>query len=503
MAKKELPNKAGQQKVRVRLAPSPTGGLHIGTARTALFNWLFAKKHSGDFILRIEDTDRARSTQEFERAILEDLRWLGLDWAEGVDVAGDSKDLGKVGPYRQLERQEAGIYKPYLEKLLQSGAAYYCYCSVEELERDRKLMLESKKAPVYVGRCCNLTTAECDAHVQAGRSPVIRFKVPRIEIRYTDIVRGDVRFHGDDFGDFIIAKTDGDPLFLFANIIDDALMRITHVIRGEDHVPNVPKQILLAKALDLPIPLYGHLPLILNPDRSKMSKRAGPTHIGEYRRLGYLPEAIINYIALLGWNPGTTQELFTREELTAAFDLPEINKAGAVFDLRRLQWMNAQYLKKLSEADLIRRARDYIPKAATKITDEFLGRVMTTVRDRIRYLAELPELAEFYFADDVTVDPQMLVWKKSTPKESLAALSATLEAVEKIEDFGSPQTIEAALKDFAKTSGRSVGEVFWPLRVALTGKEFSPGPQEVLWVLGKEKGLDRAKKALTVASSAF
>lgn len=500
---KSLSNHQAAKKVRVRIAPSPTGGLHIGTARTALFNWLYAKKHAGDFILRIEDTDRARSTKDFENAIVEDLKWLGLTWREGVDVDGDGEDRGKFGPYRQLDRQDAGIYKPYLEKLLKTGAAYYCFCTAEELERDRKTMLKEGKAPVYVGRCCNLTKEECDAHSKAGRSPVIRFKVPRVEIRYTDMVRGDVRFHGNDFGDFVIAKTDGAPLFLFANIIDDALMGITHVIRGEDHVPNVPKQILLAKALDIPVPLYGHLPLILNPDRSKMSKRAGPTQVGDYRKLGYLPDAIINYIALLGWNPGTTQEIFTRDELIAEFDIGEINKSGSVFDLKRLQWMNGQYLKILSLSDLVQRAREFLPKTKEKIPDAFLERVLSTLRDRLSHLAEISDLADFYFAEEITIDPKMLVWKKSTPEEMVKALSATVEALEKMSDYSSPQLLEAELKKFAESSGRSVGEVFWPLRVALTGKKFSPGPQEVLWVLGKEKGLSRANKALALAKATF
>jgi nondiscriminating glutamyl-tRNA synthetase len=477
---------------RVRIAPSPTGGLHVGTARTALFNWLYAKKHKGTFILRIEDTDRARSTLEFEKAILEDLKWLGLTWDEGVEVGG------KFGPYKQIER--TALYLPFLEKLLAADLAYYCYCTPEDLAADRKKLLSSGKPPVYVGRCCHLKKEEHDTHRKAGRAPVIRFRVTREEITFKDEIRGEMKFHGDDFGDFVIAKRDGEPLFLLANIIDDGLMKITHVIRGEDHLPNTPKQILLAKALGFTPPKYAHLPLLLNPDRSKMSKRAGPTHVGEYRKLGYLPDAIINYLALLGWNPGTTQELYDRDALAEAFSLEQVNKSGAVFDLKRLQWMNGLYLRKISVKELIPMLRPFLPEVGKKSSDEMIERVFTTIKERVSYLAEVPALSDFYFTEALKYEPALLVWKKSTKEKSLEALQATHNFISEMsdKDFLKTETIEAALKAFVKEGGRSVGEVFWPLRVALTGKEASPGPQEVLWVIGKEKGLQRVKAAIAL-----
>jgi nondiscriminating glutamyl-tRNA synthetase len=477
---------------RVRIAPSPTGGLHVGTARTALFNWLFARKHNGTFIVRIEDTDRARSTLAYEKAILEDLKWLGLTWDEGVEKGG------KFGPYKQVERTD--LYRPFIEKLLAADLAYYCYCTPEELAEDRKKMLASGKPPIYVGRCCALTKEQIDAHRNKGGAAVIRFRVSRTDISFKDEIRGEMKFHGNDFGDFVIAKADGAPLFLLANIIDDGLMKISHVIRGEDHLPNTPKQILLARALGFPIPKYAHLPLLLNPDRSKMSKRAGPTHVGEYRKLGYLPDAIINYIALLGWNPGTTQELYDRMALTEAFTLEGINKSGAVFDLKRLQWMNGLYLRKMPVKELIPALRPFLPEHAKKVSAEMLERVFLTIKERISFLAEISELTDFYFSEKLSYDSALLVWKKSTAEETLAALKATHEFLKKLpeKEFSKAETLELSLKTFVKDTGRSVGGVFWPLRVALTGKEASPGPQEVLWVIGKDQGLGRIESAIAL-----
>jgi len=484
---------------RVRLAPSPTGGLHIGTARTALFNWLFARKHKGTFVLRIEDTDRARSTTEFEHAIVTDLKWLGLTWDEGIDQPG------KFGPYRQTER--ANTYGPYIDQLLKSDQAYPCYCTPEELDADRKAAQKAGKPPVYAGRCSVLTAEQRAAKEKSGKKSVVRFRSVRQDISVTDMVHGKLKFHGNDFGDFVIAKPAKaeakksgpyEPLFLLANIIDDALMQITHVIRGEDHLPNLPKQVLIAKALGFSLPHYAHIPLILNPDRSKMSKRAGPTHVGEYRKLGYLPEAVINYIALLGWNPGTTQELFDRKALTAAFNLAQINKSGSVFDIKRLQWVNGQYLRKLPAEELLKAAEPFWPDAAKGANHEFMLRALTTVKDRLTYLAELADLTAFYFAKKVTVDEKLLTWKKSTPAESKAALKLVRDhiAALKSESFESAATLETSLKEFVAKSGKSVGEVFWPLRVALSGSKASPGPQEILWVLGQKKSLERIDLAL-------
>lgn len=475
---------------RVRLAPSPTGGLHIGTARTALFNWLYARKHGGTFVLRIEDTDTKRSTKEYEQAIIADLRWLGLIWDEGVEAKG------KLGPYRQTERAE--LYRRYVMQLLANEQAYYCYCTPEQLEQDRKVAQREGKPPIYVGRCCTVTSAEHIEKQKRKVRSVVRFKTPREPIEVRDEIRGVLKFHGNDFGDFVIAKPDGSPLFLLANVIDDALMKITLVIRGEDHLPNLPKQIFLAKALGFTSPKYAHLPLILNPDRSKMSKRAGPTHVGEYRKLGYLPEAIINYIALLGWNPGTTQEIFTQPALIEAFNVRQINKAGSVFDIKRLQWMNSQYLRGLSTADLAKLAEPFWPKSAKGASTKLKERALVTVKDRLTHLAELSLLSEVFFTKKVTIDPKLLKWKKSTLEESIAGLKATRAWLAELPEtvFSTAHGLEEELKKFVADKNLSVGGVFWPLRVALTGQKNSPGPQELMWVFGKKKTLERVDAAL-------
>lgn len=442
-------------------------------------------------VLRIEDTDRERSDVEHEEQLLEGLRWLGLTWDEGPDVGGPH------APYRQTERQAKGLYKPHLEKLLASGAAYHCFCTPDELTRDRERMLKSGTAPIYSGRCCILTREECDAHVQSGRAPVVRFKTPRRAITVKDLVRGSVTIHGDDFGDFVIAKSDGDPLFLFANVVDDAAMQISHVIRGEDHLPNTPKQVLLYEALGFAVPQFAHLPLILNPDRTKMSKRAGPTHIDEYKRLGYLPDALINFLALLGWNPGTTQEVFTRDELTKAFSLDKLTKAGAVFDLARLQWMNGQHLRRVAPEKLAELAQPFLPEQAKGASPELVARALKTVGERVRYFAELPELIGFYFAAP-TYEPSLLVWRKSTPAQTLKVLQQAVPVIEALDDktWADPKLLADALQQFTTGAGLTTGDVFWPVRVALTGLKASPGPQDVAWVLGKDESVVRLKSAV-------
>jgi len=458
---------------------------------------LVARASGGTFILRLEDTDRERSTKESERQLIEGLHWLGLTWDEGPDVGGPH------APYRQSERQAAGIYRPYLEQLLKSGAAYHCYCTPEDLAQDRERMLKSGKAPVYSGRCCNLKPEERDAHVGAGRTPVIRFKTPRREIAFEDVVRGSVKIHGDDFGDFVIARSNGDPLFMFVNVVDDALMQITHVIRGEDHLPNTPKQILLYEALGFAVPKFAHLPLILNPDRSKMSKRAGPTHIDEYRKLGYLPDALINFLALLGWNPGSTQEVFSRDELVKAFSLDKLTKAGAVFDLARLQWMNGQHLRLLTPEQLAEIAKPFLPERATAAAPELVARSLRTVGERVRYLAELPELVGFYFAVP-EYEPALLVWRKSTPQQTLKVLQQVTPKLEGLAatTWEDAKALEGALQEFTKSAELSTGDVFWPVRVALTGLKASPGPQDVAWVLGRDESVVRLKRATELLASA-
>lgn len=323
--------------VRVRIAPSPTGPLHIGTARTALFNFLFAKKQQGSFVLRIEDTDVERSRPEFERDVLENLKWLGIEWDEGPDVGGD------YGPYRQSERKE--IYASYIKKLLEEGRAYYCFCTKDELEAEREYQLSIGQAPKYSGRCANLPEETVKKYLAEGRKSVIRFRIPQKKVEFDDLIRGKVEFDSSLIGDTVIAKDFYTPLYNFAVVIDDYEMRISHIIRGEDHLSNTPKQILLQEALNFPQPKYAHLPLILGPDRSKLSKRHGAISISSYRELGYLSEAIVNFMAFLGWNPGTERYIYSMAALIKDFSLERVQKAGAVFNIKRLEFLNSFYIR--------------------------------------------------------------------------------------------------------------------------------------------------------------
>lgn len=330
--------KAGE--VRVRIAPSPTGPLHIGTARTALFNYLFAKKYKGSFILRIEDTDVERSKKEFERDIMENLRWLGIEWDEGPDVGGN------FGPYRQSERRE--IYKKYLTKLLQEGKAYYCFCTKEELEAEKQYLLSIGQPPVYSGKCANLPKEKVKEFLDQKKPSVIRFKTPIKKVVFEDLIRGKIEIDSALIGDIVIAKDLENPLYNFACVIDDFEMKITHVIRGEDHLSNTPKQILIQEALGFPSPKYAHLPLILGPDRSKLSKRHGATSIAEYKKQGFLPEALVNFIAFLGWHPETERYIYSMAGLIKDFSLERIQKSGAVFNIKRLEFLNGFYIRQKS-----------------------------------------------------------------------------------------------------------------------------------------------------------
>ncbi|HHE76843.1 MAG TPA: glutamate--tRNA ligase, partial [Candidatus Parcubacteria bacterium] len=349
-----------KKEIRVRFAPSPTGYLHIGSARTALFNFLFARKNKGKFILRIEDTDRERSKQEFELDIIENLKWLGIEWDEGPALASpyretrespifnfqsskERKYTGNYGPYRQSERRDA--YKKYLEKLLKEGKAYYCFCSKEELEAKKQDQISRGLPPRYDGKCSNLSREEVEKNLREGKDFVIRFKIPEKKILFNDLIRGKIEFDASLFGDIVIAKNLETPLYNFASVVDDFEMKITHIIRGEDHLSNTPKQILLQEALGFPSSAYAHLPLILGQDKTKLSKRHGAMAVGEYKRKGYLPEAIINFLALLGWNPDTEREIYPLPSLIKDFSIKKIQKSGAIFNLEKLDYLNGFYIR--------------------------------------------------------------------------------------------------------------------------------------------------------------
>ncbi len=485
-----------QPEVRVRFAPSPTGHWHVGGVRTTLFNWLFARKHGGKVILRVEDTDTARSKQEFEVEIIEALAWLGIDYDEGPKwrmengewrIAGSK---GEYGPYRQSERTD--LYKKYLEQLLAERKAYYCYCSKDDLEAERQARAAEGLPPKYGGHCRTLERPP------AGKLPeAIRFAIPETTVACKDLIRGTVSFDAGLFGDVIIAKSTTAPLYNFAVVVDDELMKITHVIRGEEHLGNTPKQILIQRALGFQTPIYAHVPLILNQDRSKMSKRYAETSILGYRDEGYLPEALVNFLPLLGWHPKDDREILTLQELTAQFDLARVQKGGAVFSEDKLNWTNQQYLKKLSDVELAERIKalnGFSAETLRGFAPEFFTRAVAVIRDRMKTLKDFESLASFFFSLP-DYEPQLLVWKDDAPtrtRESLLRTSGELKALPPQE--WQKDGFLTALAPLAEELGR--GSVFWPLRVAVSGQAASPDPMQIMEVLGKTETMNRLDLAL-------
>lgn len=490
-------------KIRVRFAPSPTGEPHIGNIRSALFNWLFARHHNGEFILRIEDTDRNRIVEGSLEKILESLKWLGLDYDEG--------------PYFQSERLD--IYKKYAEQLLKEGKAYYCFCTPERLKKMRQAQTAKKQAPRYDRLCLSLSEKEIKRNIAAKIPYTIRLKIPEGKTKFKDLIHGEIIFQNKEIDDQILLKSDGYPTYHLANVIDDHLMKISHVIRGEEWLSSTPKHIILYQALNWNPPEFAHLPIILGPDKSKLSKRHGAASVLEYRRLGYLPKALINFMVLLGWNPKTEREIFSPEELIEQFSLDKIQKSGAVFNIQKLDWINGQYIRKLDLDNLTNFCIPYLEKAGliersqkpkTKsqkynskfkiiktdeiISFDWLKSVVALEQERMKKLSEVGELTEFFFVDKLYYEPELLVWKKtsfSETKENLDEIEKTLYNV-KNADFAE-NGLKNALKDLINKKGR--GEILWPLRAALSGRRASPGPYEIAQVLGKEKVLKRIREA--------
>ena len=483
---------------RVRIAPSPTGYLHIGTARTALFNFLFARKHGGQFILRIEDTDPKRSKKEYEENIYEGLKWLGIMWDEGPDIGGD------YGPYRQSERVD--IYEKYLRQLLDENKAYYCFCTPEELEAQRRDMISRGLPPKYSGKCRHLPPETVKQYLAQGKHSVIRFKMPPKEVKFHDLIRGEIKVDLNLIGDIVIARNLREPLYNFSVVIDDYLMKITHIIRGEDHISNTPKQIAIQEALGLPRPIYAHLPMILGPDRSKLSKRHGAMPVTEYRKMGYLPEAIVNFIALLGWHPASDREIFNMEELIKEFSLKRVQKSGAVFNVNKLNWFNSQYLRHLSLDELTKIVREYLQKYSDKAellkeySDEYLKKVIEIELTRINKLSDLIVLSDFFFEKNLRYSPDLLVWRDMTLAEVKQSLQDSAKVLQQInqKDF-LRSNIQVKLFEFIEKSPQyrgDKGRLLWPLRVALSGKKASPSPFEIAEILGKKETLRRIEVAL-------
>jgi glutamyl-tRNA synthetase len=495
---------------RVRIAPSPTGPLHIGTARTALFNYLYARHVGGTFILRLEDTDQARSTVEFERDILDHLHWLGLEWDEGP-AAGGLEERGPFGPYRQMARLPR--YVEAAERLLAEDRAYPCYCTPEELDADRRAQEAAKEPARYVGRCAALTTAQRADREAAGRRPALRFRVEPGVVAFDDLVRGHVEIDtGSLGGDLVILRADGTPLYHFTVVVDDAAMDITHVIRGEDHLSNTPKHILLFRALGHPEPVFAHLPLILNADRTKMSKRKSQTAVKDYVAEGFVREALVNYLAYLGWSPGTEEDVLTLDDIVERFDLEAVQKGGAIFDRQRLEWLNGQWIRRLPDADLADRLAPFLEAdwAAGRIDRNpdraEIAALLPLVRERLPVLGSIGELVGFLFTDAVELDPALLVpkrWERDTARAGLAAAGRAIDSAGP-EGF-TVDALESGLRAVAEADGWKAGDLFMALRVALTGKTATPPLFESMVALGRERTLarlDRAARALEAESPA-
>lgn len=478
--------------IRVRIAPSPTGPIHVGTMHTALFNWLFARGNGGKFIVRLEDTDQERSRKEWEDVIYSEMKWLGFDWDEGPDIGGP------YGPYRQMERLD--LYRKYAQQLLETGHAYYCYCTPEELEAERTEAQKRGVAYKYSRRCRELTPEQRREFEVQGRKPAIRFRVPDGEIvAFDDVIRGRIENPTDSLGDFIIVRPNGLPLYNFAVVIDDVTMKITHVIRGEDHISNTPVQVLLYQALGLPMPRFGHAGNIKGTDGKKLSKRNGDAFVGDYRDRGYLPEALFNFLALLGWTPDDGREFLTREELIKEFRIDRVTKAPAVFDPEKLDWMNGHYIRNLSLEELTRRAIPYWQKAGMvgqTVTDaefERLKAIMAPIQERIKVLSEVPQQTDIFFAEEVAIDPDAAA--KMLASESLPVLAKVKDRLAALGSFTKAE-IESACRALQEELGMKPKAVFQPIRVAVTGRTVSPPLFETMAILGKERTLKRLGKVI-------
>jgi len=486
---------------RVRIAPSPTGPLHIGTARTALFNYLFARRHGGTFILRLEDTDVARSSIAYEKDILDGLHWLGITWDEGPDVAGGA-DIGTFGPYRQMQR--IGSHTAAAADLLARDLAYPCYCTPGELDADRKAQEAAHEPPRYVGRCANLSAEERAAREAAGKRGAIRFRVPADKIQWRDLVRDDVEIDTANIGgDFVIVRSDGTPLYHFAVVVDDAAMEISHIIRGEDHISNTPKHILLFRALGHAEPAFAHLPLILNPDRTKMSKRMSQTAISDYIAQGFIREALVNYLAFLGWSTGTEEEVLAIDEIAARFDIAAVHKGGAVFDRERLEWLNGQWIRRLEPDDLVDRLRPFVEAdlAAGRIdtmpSDAELRTLLPIISERLPTLGAIGDLVGFLWVRELLVDPALLVpkrWDAATTHEGLAAAREVIAATGAVA-FEADE-LEPPLRVLAEERGWKAGDLFMAIRVAITGRTATPPLFDTIVALGRDRTLERLDRAV-------
>ncbi len=496
------------KKIRVRIAPSPTGEPHIGNVRTFLFNWLFARNKGGKFVVRIEDTDRERFDPSSQNKILDGLRWLGLDWDEGPEVGGPYQ------PYVQSERKE--LYQKYARGLVEKGHGYYCFCSKERLEEMRRKQQKKGEPPRYDRRCRDISLSEADKKIAAGEDAVVRLKVPlEGKTKWNDLVHGEIGFENRVIDDQILLKSDGFPTYHLAVTVDDHLMEISHVLRADEWVPSTPKQILLYEAFGWEVPEFGHLPMVLGPDKAKLSKRHGATSVLAFRDEGYLPEAVLNFLALLGWAYDDKTEIFSREELIEKFSIGKINSSNPIFDLEKLRWMNGVYIRQISVDELASHLTSHTPHLR-RYDEEYLKKIIPLVQERMKTLGEFEELTKFFF-EEPKVDPELLVQKDRTSDETKAALrlissqlsrptrrrGGYLEAGAATINSGDWKVgkIEKLCRKFVKeNSDWDVRDLFMTLRIALTGRKVSPPLFETMEVLGREKTLSRLARAVEALS---
>ena len=477
--------------IRVRIAPSPSGNLHIGTARTALFNYLFAKKEGGKFILRIEDTDAERTKQEYIDNIFDSLKALGLNWDEGPDVGGE------YGPYTQSERFD--IYPKYAQILLDKGYAYECWCTNEELEQEKEEAVKNHKAYVYSRKCLNITPEQREQYIKEGRKPSIRFKVEHKELIFNDMVKGELKFDTSLIGDFVIMKSNGTPTYNFAVVIDDMLMKISHIIRGEDHISNTPKQILIYEALGAKVPEFGHLGMILAPDRSKLSKRHGATAVSDFVKEGYLTDALINFVALLGWAPSDSVEIKTVDEIAKDFRIKEISSSNSIFEYDKLNWMNGQYIKKMDISKLTDMIIPFLSDYdLSELSREKLEKMVEITREPLTTLKDIQKDIPYFFGEDVPLDE---VKELLTTELSKNVLNKFIELAQKW-DFTNEQELHDDLQklrdDFKAIFGYKPKETMWAIRAAVTGRTRGADMVGILTILGKDKVLRRIKNAMNL-----
>ncbi|PCJ65094.1 MAG: glutamate--tRNA ligase [Candidatus Hydrogenedentota bacterium] len=478
--------------VRVRIAPSPSGFLHIGTAKIALMNWLYARQQGGAFVLRLEDTDAERTEEEFVQAMCDGFKWLGINWDEGPPF-GDEPEKGELGPYRQSQRVE--LHRAKGQQLLDDEKAYKCFCTKEELDIERERAQAEKRPPRYNGKCRNLTPDEVAA--KEGQRCVVRFKVPEGTTVIEDLVQGRVETNNVEFDDFVILKPTGDPIFHLAVVVDDGEMKISHVMRGDDHLTNTNRHIMLFEALGYSVPKFAHLPMVLDERGKKYSKRIHGANVLDWRDDGYLPETMLNYVALMGWSPGDDSEIFTKEELLKAFSVERLGKSAAKFDLKRLQWINGQHMRKLAIPDLRDRLLPIMNKAGldtnTK-SDEWLSRMTEICQEKIRTLNEIVDYTDFFFSDPSDYEEKGVrkQWKKEGAKEKMNDI---LQAFQQADPW-SHESLHDAIEALAQKNEVGLGQYIHPTRLALTGKSIGPGLFELADLLGQEDCISRIEIAI-------